>query len=90
MLHYYAFRILIFNCDSIESNNGIKVDILGLTCVNLSKMRHKDDHFLLASTINQVFYVDNPMESGWFTTLLAEPRNISPNNDQDKVETLEN
>ena len=39
------------------------MDKLGFTCVNLSKMGHKDDLFILASQAKQVFYVDDPMES---------------------------
>ena len=52
-------------------------------------MRHKDDPFILDYKANQVFYVDDPIESGWSIALLAEPRNIRPNNDQDKVEAFE-
>ena len=35
-----------------------------------------------------MLYVDDPMESGWSITLSVEPRNISPDNGQDEVETL--
>ena len=79
----------IFKCDWVESNNGIKVDKLGFTCINLSKLGHKYDPFILASQVNQMFYVDDPMESGWFIAFLVEPRNISPDNDQDKIKTLD-
>ena len=37
-LDYWAFRILIFKCDWVESNNRIKVDKLCFTCVNLNKV----------------------------------------------------
>ena len=52
-------------------------------------MGHKDDPFILASQANQIFYVDDMMESGWSITISAKPRNISPNNDQDKIVTLD-
>ena len=52
-------------------------------------MGHKDDPFILASQANQLFYVDDSMESRWSIALSAEPRIISPDNDQDEVETLE-
>ena len=79
----------ILKCDWVKSNNEIKVDKLGFTYVNLSKMGHKDDPFILVSQRNQVFYVDNSMESGWFIEILVEPINISPDNDEYEVETLE-
>ena len=52
-------------------------------------MGHKDDPFILTSQENQVFYVDGLMESGWYIALSAEPKNTSPDNHQDEVETLE-
>ena len=88
-LNYHAFQIPVFKCDWVESYNGIKIDKLGFTCLNLSKVGYKDDPFIWAFQMNQVFYVDDPMESGWSIAFLAKPRNISPNNDQDEVETLE-
>ena len=47
-LDYYTFRILIFKCDRVESNNEISVNKLGFTLVNLNKLGHKDP-FLLVS-----------------------------------------
>ena len=70
-LDYHAFQILIFKYDWVESNNGIKVDKIGFTCVNLSKVWNKDNPFILASQANQVFYVDDSMESGWSIALSA-------------------
>ena len=43
----------------------------------------------MASQANQLFYVDDLMESGWSIALSAKPINIYPDNDQDEVETLE-
>ena len=36
-----------------------------------------------------MFYVDDPIASGGSSALSTELRNISPENDQDEVETLE-
>ena len=36
-----------------------------------------------------MFYVDYPMKSGCFIALSTKSRNISPDNDQDEVEILE-
>ena len=52
-------------------------------------MRHKDDPFILDYKANQVFYVDDPIESGWSIALSTEPRNIRPDNNQHEVETLD-
>ena len=75
------YWIPIFKCDWVESNNQIKVDKLGFTCVILKKVEHKDDPFILAFQANQVFYVDDLMESGWSIAISAERWNIYPDND---------
>ncbi|KAI5323277.1 hypothetical protein L3X38_032349 [Prunus dulcis] len=38
---------------------------LGFTLVDLSKIGHKNDQFVMASQVKQVFYVDYPMHRGW-------------------------
>ena len=66
---YHAFWIPIFKCDWVESNNGINIDKLGFTYVNLNKVEYKDDLFILASQANQVFYVGHLIRSGWSIAL---------------------
>ena len=56
-LDYTMFRIPIFKCDWVDNKNGIKFDDLGLTLVNLRKMAHKSNPFILASQTKQVFYI---------------------------------
>ena len=47
----------MFWCKWVENNNGVKVDELGFTLVNLNKESHKEDTFILASQTKQVFYI---------------------------------
>ncbi|KAL6315678.1 hypothetical protein AAG906_005769 [Vitis piasezkii] len=47
-------RILCL-CDWVDSKNGVKVDELGFTLVDLSKIGHKSDPFILATQAQQVF-----------------------------------
>ena len=53
----------LFKCDCVDlhKTNGMKVDEIGFTMVNmkrcLSKDRVQDDPFILASQVKQVFYV---------------------------------
>ena len=48
-LHYNKFRIPIFKCDWVDNNNSIKVDELGFTFVDLTKVAYKSYSFILAS-----------------------------------------
>ena len=44
-LDYNMFNICVFKCDWVDNRNGVKVDELGFTLVDLSKIGHKSDPF---------------------------------------------
>ncbi|CAL2229423.1 unnamed protein product [Prunus armeniaca] len=58
-LDYQKFTISVFRCDWIDSTSGLVVDELGFTLVDLSKIGHRNDQFVLASQVKQVFFVDD-------------------------------
>ncbi|CAL2270935.1 unnamed protein product [Prunus armeniaca] len=68
-LDYQKFTIPVFRCDWIDSTSGLIVDELGFTLVDLSKIGHRNDQFVLASQVKQVFFVDDPMHRGWSVVL---------------------
>lgn len=70
-LNYNKFCIPIFKCDWVDNNSGIRHDELGFTCVDLKKLGHKSDPFILASQAKQVFYIKDPIDPRWHVVLLA-------------------
>ncbi|CAL9020757.1 unnamed protein product [Prunus brigantina] len=68
-LDYQKFTIPVFRCDWIDIVSGLVVDELGFTLVDLSKIGHRNDQFVLASQVKQVFFVDDPMHRGWSVVL---------------------
>ncbi|RVW95087.1 hypothetical protein CK203_025580 [Vitis vinifera] len=66
-------EIPVFKCDWVENKNGIKVDDLGFTLVDFSKIAHKSDHFILASQAKQVFYVQDQLDPRW-SVVLSTPQ----------------
>ena len=48
-LDYNMFRICCFKCDCVDNKSVVKVDELGFTLVDLQKIGHKSDPFILAS-----------------------------------------
>jgi hypothetical protein len=50
-------RIPVFRCQWIKHPNGVNVDNYGLTLVDLKNLGHKDDPWVLADRVAQVFYV---------------------------------
>ncbi|KAI5334580.1 hypothetical protein L3X38_024713 [Prunus dulcis] len=73
-LDYQKFRISVLRCDWIDNTSGLVLDELGFTLVDLSKIGHRNDQFVMASQVKQVFYVDNPMHRGWSVVLLMPNR----------------
>ncbi|BBH02556.1 hypothetical protein Prudu_013164 [Prunus dulcis] len=73
-LDYQKFRIPVLRCDWIDNTSGLIVDELGFTLVDLSKIGHRNDQFVMASQVKQVFYVDDPMHRGWSVVLSMPSR----------------
>lgn len=72
IVDYHAFQIPMFKCIWVENNNGIKIDDLGFTLVNLNRIGFKSDSFILASQAKQVFYIEDPEDPLW-SVVLATP-----------------
>ncbi|XP_073121332.1 uncharacterized protein [Henckelia pumila] len=69
-LDYHQFQVLLFKCAWVTNDKGvINNDECGFTLVNLNKRGHRNDEFVLASQVNQVFYIDNPARKGWSIVL---------------------
>ncbi|KAH0639175.1 hypothetical protein KY285_035761 [Solanum tuberosum] len=56
--YYGCFIVVLFRCDWYQN----EVDEYGLTRVYFNKLCSKDDPFVLASQVYQVFYVADPIE----------------------------
>lgn len=67
-LNYHQFRVPLFKCAWVENEKGIK-NHNGLTLVNLNRRGHRNDEFVMASQVSQVFYVDDPENIGWSIAL---------------------
>lgn len=70
-LDYNLLKIPVFKCDWVDSKKGVKVDELGFTLVELGRIGHKSDSFILASQAKQVFYVEDQLDSRW--SIVLEP-----------------
>ena len=60
-LHYFDFSVPLFGCNWVDSKSVVTDDV-GCTLVNLSKIGHKEDPFVLASQVKQVFYMTDPSD----------------------------
>ncbi|XP_042460326.1 uncharacterized protein LOC122043816 [Zingiber officinale] len=83
-LDYHQFHVPLFKCAWVANDKGIiNNDECGFTLVNLNKRGHKNDKFVLASQVNQVFYIDDPLKKGWSIVLPVPNRCYEGDADDD-------
>ncbi|XP_060973667.1 uncharacterized protein LOC133038961 [Cannabis sativa] len=73
-LDYSSFRIPVFLCDWVRSDNGVKDDEFGFKLVDLNRIGHKSDRFIMASQASQVFYMSDPLDARWSVVLTTQPK----------------
>jgi hypothetical protein len=52
-----SLQIFLFKCQWVTHPHGIEVDEYGFTIVDLRNVGHKDEPWVLTSTVAQVFYI---------------------------------
>jgi hypothetical protein len=57
-----SLQIPVFKCQWVKHPHGIKVDESGFTIVDLRNVGHKDELWVLTSTVAQVFYILDPKD----------------------------
>ncbi|KAA0060215.1 hypothetical protein E6C27_scaffold386G00370 [Cucumis melo var. makuwa] len=62
---YNTFNTVLFKCKWVENKNGVRIDDLHFTLVNLSRIGHSSDSFIIATHGQQVFYVSDPVDPRW-------------------------
>ncbi|XP_062080344.1 uncharacterized protein LOC133785102 [Humulus lupulus] len=74
-LDYCDFRMAMFKCNWVEGKY-VRSDELGCTLVDLNKLGHKEESFILASQAKQVLYIQDPLDSRWSIVLASQPKFI--------------
>jgi hypothetical protein len=55
-----SLQIPVFKCQWVKHPHGIEVDEYGFTIIDLRNVGQKGEHWVLASTVAQVFYILDP------------------------------
>lgn len=84
-LNYINLKIVVFKCNWVESNGGVRTDELGFTLVDLKRIGHKSDSFILASQAKQIFYVEDPSDSRWSIVLHPPKREYEDHINEDEL-----
>jgi hypothetical protein len=57
-----SLQIPVFKYQWVKHPHGIEVDEYGFTIVDLINVGHKDEHWVIALTVAQVFYILDPKD----------------------------
>ncbi|TYK04276.1 transposase [Cucumis melo var. makuwa] len=72
----FPLILVLTLCDWVDNRSGIEVDELGFTIVDLKRIGHKSDSFILATQEKQVFYVQESSNPEWSMVLTSPQRTI--------------
>ncbi|XP_074337021.1 uncharacterized protein LOC141674198 [Apium graveolens] len=72
--NYHAFKAPLFLCTWAASDKGVKSNALGFTLVNFNRPGHKKDKYVSVDQVNQVFYIEDPVDANWSVVLSATIR----------------
>ncbi|TYK04872.1 transposase [Cucumis melo var. makuwa] len=67
------------------NSGGVRIDELGYTLVDLNRVGHKSDSFILASQAKQVFYVEDPSDVRWSIVLTPPQRDFEDRYNDDEL-----
>jgi len=72
-------KFLMFKCDWVDNEKGVKQDEYKFTLVNFNHLLYKnnmptDEPFILSTQADQVWYVPDPIQSSWNVVVTMSPR----------------
>ncbi|KAA0055184.1 hypothetical protein E6C27_scaffold80G00160 [Cucumis melo var. makuwa] len=84
-IDYHQLSFILFKCDWVDNRSGVKVDELGSTIVDLKRIGHKSDSFILTTQAKQVFYVQDSANPEWSVVLTSPQRTIEEDFFEDEI-----
>ena len=85
-LDYKDFKVALFRCKWFDVRRGVRVDDLGFTLVDFTRLGHEDDPFIFATQVKQIFYVRDPIDSSWSIVLQSKRRILCIDNVENEEE----
>jgi hypothetical protein len=81
-----SIQIHIFKCQWVKHLQGVEIDDYGFTIVDLTNVGHKDESWVIAATVAQVFYILNPKDEKKYIVVLGKQRVVGVYNMEDEEE----
>ena len=74
------FNMPIFKCRWVQGRQGVMKDMYGLTTVDLKQVGYKEEAFVLADQVSQVFFVTDAMDERRHVVLPGKRRVVGVEN----------
>ncbi|KAF7119899.1 hypothetical protein RHSIM_Rhsim13G0141700 [Rhododendron simsii] len=89
-LSYFGGRkVVLFKCDWMSEGKNRRPDEHGFTLVNFARLVHVNEPFVLASQVQQAFYVANPLDKGWHVVIRTTARDAFNMNIESCIDDME-
>ena len=69
VVDYVKIKFPVFKCKWVDVNNGVKIDKLGFTLVDLNNKSFGEEPFIMADQAKQVFYITDQSNKMWSVAL---------------------
>jgi hypothetical protein len=67
-----SLQIPIFKCQWVKHPEGVEIYDYGFTIIDLTNVGHKDEPWVLAVTVAQVFYILDPKDEKKYVVVLGK------------------
>jgi hypothetical protein len=81
-----SLQVPIFKCQWVKHPHCIEVDEYGFTIVDVINVGHKDEPWVLASTVSHVFYILDPKDKKKHIIVPSKQRVVRVDNMEDEEE----
>ncbi|VFQ65998.1 unnamed protein product [Cuscuta campestris] len=84
-------KVVLFKCewyDVFAENLGIKADTFGINSVNISRYLKTNEPYVLASQVQQVYYVNDHAHRNWRVVLKTNPHSFYDVPEEDEEDTF--
>ncbi|KAL3621781.1 hypothetical protein CASFOL_034441 [Castilleja foliolosa] len=88
-IDYIKFKIPVFKCKWVDGHNGVHVDELGVTLVDFGKVGSKNEPFVMASQVKQVFYITDPSNNKVYVVLHGKRIESGDDNEESSLDVCE-
>jgi hypothetical protein len=67
-----SIQIPIFKCQLVKHPQGVEINDYGFTIIDLTNVGHKDETWVFAATVAQVFYILDPKDEKKYIIVLRK------------------